>query len=211
MRGAAIPVVAGIALASGVAWAQGAEDPAAQLRDCTPIERAEQMECPDKASRTIAPAHQAASKADNWIVSQTTSPVDYSPVATATTLSNDSAAAESAMKLSIRCRRGRTELVVAGPGISGRGDDYAISYRVNDGQQVRIAAAAPASGAGVAFGGDVIRLLQSLPDAGSLSVHLAPRTGTAVDGTFSLGGWESVRAKMVAACKWSNPVAKPNR
>jgi hypothetical protein len=210
MRGAAIPVVAGIALASGVAWAQRAEDPAAQLRDCTPIERAEQMECPDKASRTIAPAHQAASKADNWIVSQTTSPVDYSPVATATTLSDDGAA-ESAMKLSIRCRRGRTELVVAGPGISGRGDDYVISYRVNDGQQVQIAAAAPASGAGVAFGGDVIRLLQSLPDAGSLSVHLAPRTGTAVDGTFSLGGWESVRAKMVAACKWSNPVAKPNR
>ena len=155
---------------------QGAEDPTAQLRDCTPMERAEGLECPDKASPTIAPAHQAASKGDNWIISQTTSPVDYSPVATATTLSHDGAA-ESAMKLSIRCRGGRTELVVAGPGISGRGDDYAISYRVNDGQQVQIAAALPASGAGVAFGGDVIRLLQSLPDAGSLSVHLAPRAG----------------------------------
>ena len=69
------------------------------------------------------------------------------------------------MKLSIRCRGGRTELVVAGPGISGRGDNYAISYRVNDGQQLQIAAALPASGAGVAFGGDVIRLLQSLPDS----------------------------------------------
>jgi len=210
MRGAAIPVVAGIALTSGIAWTQGAEDPTAQLRDCTPMERAERLECPDQASRPTAPAHHAAPKTDNWIVSQTTSPVDYSPVATATTLSDDGAA-ESAMKLSIRCRRGRTELVVAGPGILSRGNDYAISYRVNDGQQVQIAAAAPASGAGVAFGGDVIRLLQSLPDAGSLSVHLAPRTGTAVDGTFSLGGWESVRAKMVAACKWSNPGAKPNR
>jgi hypothetical protein len=210
MRGAAIPVVAGIALTSGIAWTQGAGDPAAQLPDCIPMERTERLECLDKVSPTIA-AHQGASKEDNWIVSQTTSPVDYSPVATATTLSNDGAAAESAMKLSIHCRRGRTELVVAGPGISGRGDNYAISYRVNDGQQVQIAAALPASRAGVAFGGDVIRLLQALPDAGSLSVHLAPRTGTAVDGTFSLGGWESVRAKMVAACKWSNPVAKPNR
>jgi hypothetical protein len=209
MRGAAIPVVAGIALTSGVAWTQGAEDPAAQLRDCAPMERAEQMECPDKASRTIAPAHQAASKADNWIVSQTTSPVDYSPVATATTLSDDGAA-EPAMKLSIRCRRGRTELVVAGRGISGRGADYAISYRVNDGQQVQIAAAPSASGAGVAFGGDVIRLLQSLPDAGSFSVHLAPRTGTAVDGTFSLGGLEAVLAKMATVCRWPHPAAKPN-
>ena len=209
MRGAAIPVVAGIALTSGIAWTQGAEDPAAQLRDCIPMERTERLQCLEKVSRAIA-AHQGASKEDNWIISQTTSPVDYSPVATVTTLSDDGAA-ESAMKLSIRCRRGRTELVVAGPGISGRGDDYAISYRVNDGQQVQIAAATPASGAGVAFGGDVIRLLQSLPDAGSLSVHLAPRTGTAVDGTFSLGGWEGVRAKMVAACKWLHPVAKPNR
>jgi hypothetical protein len=174
------------------------------------MERAEQLECPDRASRMIAPVPQVASKGDNWIVSQTTSPVDYSPVATATTLSDDGTS-ESAMKLSIRCRGGRTELVVAGPGISGRGNDYAIFYRVNDGQQVQIAAAPPASGAGVAFGGDVIRLLQSLPDAGSLSVHLAPRTGTAVDGTFSLGGWETVRAKMIVACKWSHPAEKPNR
>ncbi|KRR10471.1 hypothetical protein CQ12_10450 [Bradyrhizobium jicamae] len=209
MRNAAIPVVVGIALASGIAWAQGAEDPAAQLRDCGPMEGSERPECPDKASPTAAPVQQSVSKGDSWILSQTTSPVDYSPVATATTLSQDGAI-ESAMKLSVRCRKGQTELVVAGPGISGRGNDYAISYRINDGQPVQIAAAPPASGAGVAFGGDVIRLLQSLPDAGSLSVHLAHRTGAAVDGTFSLGGWEAVRTKMIVACKWSHPAAKPN-
>lgn len=210
MRRAAAPVLAGIALASGVACAQGADDRMAQLRDCTPMERAGGVECPDTASGPIASADQAVSKGDNWIISQTTSPVDYSPVATASTSTHDGAA-ESAMKLSIRCRKGRTELVVAGPGISGRGGDYAISYRFNDGQQMQIAAAPPAFGAGVAFGGDVIRLLQSFPDAGSLSVHLAPRTGTAVDGTFSLGGWEAVRAKMTIACKWSHPIAKRNR
>jgi hypothetical protein len=210
MRSAATRVVAAIALTSGIAWTHAAEGQVRQLQDCAAMERAERLKCLDEAPRTVTTVDQAASKGDNWIISQTTSPVDYSPVATATTLSNDGAAAESAMKLSIHCRRGRTELVVAGPGISGRGDDYAIFYRVNDGQQVQIAAAPPASGAGVAFGGDVIRLLQSLPNAGSLSVHLAPRTGTAVDGTFSLGGWEAVRAKMIVACKWPHPVAKPN-
>ena len=150
----------------------------AQLRDCTPTERAGGLECPDKASSTIAPAHQAASKEDNWIISQTTSPVDYSPVVVATAMSHDGAAA-STMKLSIRCRGGRTELVVAGPGISGRGDNYAILYRVNDGQQVQIAAVPPASGAGVAFAGDIIGLLQSLPtlEASAFSLHpaLGPR------------------------------------
>ena len=211
MKGAAIiPVVAVIALTSGVALTQGVEEPMAQLRDCTPTERAGGLECPDKASPTIAPAHQAASKEDNWIISQTTSPVDYSPVVVAATMSHDGAA-ESTMKLSIRCRGGRTELVVAGPGISGRGDNYAILYRVNDGQQVKIAAVPPASGAGVAFAGDIIGLLQSLPDAGSLSVHLAPRAGAELDGMFSLGGWEAVRAKLIAACKWTHPAEKPNR
>jgi len=210
MRGAAIPVVVAIALTSGIACTQGAEDSTAQLRDCTPTERADRLECPDQASPPIAPALHAAPKADNWIVSQTTSPVDYSPVATATTVSNDSAAAESAMKLSIRCRGGRTELLVAGPGISGRGGDYAISYRINDGQQVKIAAALPASGMGVAFGGDVVRLLQALPDSGSLSIQLTPRMGTALDAVFSLGGLETVLGKMAAVCRWPHPAAKPN-
>lgn len=210
MRSAAIPVVAVIALTGGIAWTQGTEDPAAQLRDCTLIEGPERPGCPDKAARTIPPAHQAASKADNWIISQTTSPVDYSPVATATTLSNDGAAAESAMKLSIRCRKGRTELVVAGPGISGHSRDYAIIYRINGGEQMKIAAAPPASGIGVSFGGDVVRLLQALPDSGSLGVQLIPRRGTALDAVFSLGGLEAVLAKMGAVCRWPHPAAKPN-
>jgi hypothetical protein len=209
MRAATVPIVVGIALTSGIAWTQG-EDPAAQLRDCIAMERAEGPECPGKTSQPIAAERQAASPGNNWIVSQTTSPVDYSPLITATTTSDDGAA-EAAMKLSIRCRGGRTELVVAGPGISGRGGDYAISYRVNDGQQVQAAAALSASGAGLAFRGDVIGLLQSLPDVGSFSVHLIPRTGGALDGTFSLRGWEAVRAKMTVACKWPHPLAKPSR
>jgi hypothetical protein len=209
MRGAAIiPFVAGLSVMSGVVLAQGADDPTPQLRDCSQIERAERPECMDKAAHVIAPPKEP--KGDNWTISQTTSPVDYSPVATATTSSRDGSV-ESAMTLSIRCRDGRTDLVLAGSGISGRGRVYTISYRVNDGQPMQIAAAAPASGVGVAFGGDVVRLLQSLPDIGSLSIHLVPPTGAALDGLFSLVGLEAVRAKMVAACKWPHPVAKPNR
>jgi hypothetical protein len=209
MKHVAIPLVVALAVASGIALAQGAQDPTAQLRACSLMERAERLECLDKVSRSIAPERRQAPKTDNWIVSETTSPVDYSPIATATTFSRDGPS-ESAMKLSIRCRGGRTELVVAGPGISGRSDDYAISYRINDGQPLQIAAAVPAFGAGVAFAGDVVRLLQSLPDGGSLSIHLALRAGTARAGMFSLAGLETVGAKMAAACKWPHAIAKPN-
>ena len=208
MRRVAIRFVAGITLSSGIALAQGAKDHStAQLHDCSSTERAEGLECPEKAPRTSAPRQ--ANKGDNWIISLTTSPVDYSPVATATTSSRDGAG-ESGMKLSIRCRAGRNELVVVGPGVPGRGDDYAISYRVNDGQGLQIAAAVPASGIGVAFGGDVVRLLQSLPDSGSLSIHLTSRMGTALDAVFSLGGLEAVRAKLATVCRWPHPATKPN-
>jgi hypothetical protein len=209
MKHAAIPLVVALAVTSGIALAQGTEDPMAQLRACSLMERAERLECLDKVSRSIAPERRQAPKTDNWIVSETTSPLDYSPIATATTFSRDGPS-ESAIKLSIRCRGGRTELVVAGPGISGRSDDYAISYRINDGQPLQIAAAVPAFGGGVAFAGDVVRLLQSLPDGGSLSIHLAPGAGTARAGMFSLAGLETVRAKMAAACKWPHAIAKPN-
>ena len=101
----------------------------------------------------------------NWTISDTTSPVDYRPIVVAITPSRDSAEG-SAMQLSIHCRNGRTELVVAGPAVSGRGEDYAISYRVNGGEPVQIAAGLPSFGTGAAFKGDVVRLLQSLPEEG---------------------------------------------
>jgi hypothetical protein len=208
MRRVAIRLVAGITLGTGIALAHGAEDrQTAQLRECSPTERAEGPECPEKAPRPSAPRQ--ANQRTNWIVSLTTSPVDYSPVATATTSSRDGAG-EPGMTLSIRCHGGRNELIVAGLRVSSRGDNYAISYRVNDGQALQIAATVPASGIGVAFGGDVVRLLQSLPDNGGLNIHLTSRTGPALDAVFSLGGLDAVRAKMATACRWPHPAAKPN-
>ena len=52
--------------------------------------------------------------AESWIVSETTSPLDYAPVIIASTLSSDRANGQ-ATQLSIQCRRGRTDLVIASP------------------------------------------------------------------------------------------------
>ncbi|MGY8661369.1 hypothetical protein Q3C01_03235 [Bradyrhizobium sp. UFLA05-109] len=205
MKRAAILLIA-LGATGGVALAQ---DQTAQLRSCLQKEHADRLGCLDKLTRTAQP-QQRQTREDDWIVSQTTSPVDYSPIATATT-SSRSATDELAMQLSIRCRAGRTELALAGSGISREGGDDTISYRVNDRPAVQVAAAVPAFGPGVAFAGDVVRLLQSLPDGGDLIVLLSPRGGTAHDGTFSLAGIDAVRAKMAAACKWPLAIATPNR
>jgi len=134
--------------------------------------------------------------------------VDYKPFIVATTPSLDGAEG-SAMQLSIYCRNGRTELVVAGPAISGRGGDYTMLYRVNGDQPVQAAAGAPSFGTGVAFKGDVVGLLQSLPEEGEVTVRLSPRTGVAREGSFSIGGLKMVREKLAAACRWPQAIAAP--
>ena len=100
----------------------------------------------------IASAQDATQPGGGWIVSQTTSAVDYSPIATATTSSRPIAGSPP-LRLSIRCRGGRSELAVSGPEITGPGNHYFISYRVNDGQSVQFGGVAPAFGDGVAFKG----------------------------------------------------------
>lgn len=205
MNDVAAALVVALAIANGTALAQGAEDPVAQLRACSLMERDARYECFDRLSRAVAPLHPQEPQADNWIVSETTSPVDYSPIATATI----SASEGSATKLWIRCRSGRTELVLVGPSISSRGDEYALSYHVDGSRPVQIAGIVPSFGSGVAFAGDIGRLLQSLPEGKTLTVRLSARTGSTRDETFSLTGLETVRAMMARTCQWPHAIARP--
>lgn len=208
MKHVSLPLSAVFVVVSGIALGQGAEDPMAQLRACSLMQGAERLECLDKLSRRDPSSARPAPNTEGWIISQTISPVDYAPIATATIASRE-VAGGTAMQLSIRCRAGRTELALAGPALSGRVEDHVISYSVNGGRPVQAAAATPAFGAGVAFKGDAVALVQSLPSGGELAVQLSPRVGTALSGVFSLVGFETVRAKIAAPCKWPHGVAKP--
>jgi hypothetical protein len=210
MKGVALRLLVAIAVVSRIASAQGANDPAAPRRACAQLESADRFECPDRPSPAAAPPLQQAQAGDGWVISETTSPVDYSPIATATTSSLYVPGGGPAMQLSIRCRNGRTELTVGGSAITGRGDDYFLSYRVNGGRSVQLAGVAPAFGDGVAFKGDVVSLLQSLPAEGELVVRVFALSGKSVDAIFSLNGLERLRAKIGATCRWPHAIAKPS-
>jgi hypothetical protein len=205
VRAAAIPLSVALEVASAVAFAQSANDPMAQLRACSLMESAERLKCLDKLSRNIAPP--ATPEVDNWVVSETTSPVDYKPIVAANTFSRGSDS--SSMQLSIYCRNGRTELVVTAPALSRSGEAYAISYSINGNPPVPLAAGSPSSGTGAALQGDVVRLLESFPDEGDLIIRLSTRTAAAFDGSFSLGGLKMVRDKIAGACNWPHAVANP--
>jgi hypothetical protein len=209
MKGAALPFLIAPAIVSGISLAQAGNDPTAWLRGCPLMESAARSECLDTPSRPTAPSPRLALAGDGWVISETTSPIDYSPIATATTSSLDGAGG-SPMRLSIRCRGGRTELTVAAPAITRPGNEYFIFYRVNGGRSGQFEGTAPAFGDGVAFKGDVVPLLQSLPGEGTLLMRVASVSGKPVDGIFSLNGMETMRARIGATCKWPHAVAKPN-
>ena len=209
MRAAVIPLFVAFELAGRVVLAQSVSDPLGRLRACSLMESAERLDCLDKLSRSLAPPQAFPTPAaNNWAISETSSPVDYAPIVVAVTPSREGAES-SAMQLSVSCRAGRTELVVAGPAIPGRGEDYAMSYRIDGSEPVQIAAGPPSFGTGAAFTGDVVRVLQSLPEEGDIAVRLSPRTGATREGSFSLNGLKTVRDKLAAACKWPQAIAKP--
>ena len=205
----AIPLSVAFEVASGIALAQGAADPMAHLRACSMMEHAERLQCLDRQSRDIAAPVRAAADGDNWIISETTSPVNYAPIVTATAFARGNADGALTQR-AIYCRGGRTALVVSGSAVSTGGADYTISYRVNDGQPVQLAAASPSFGTGVAFTGDIVRLLQSLPEDGHIAVRITARSGADHEGHFLLAGLKAAREKLAAACKWPHAVAGPH-
>jgi hypothetical protein len=197
-------------LASAGAAAQGGSDAIEKLRACSLLAQAERLECLEKLSRDIAPtpppaaspALNVAPAADDWTVSETTSPLDYTPVAVATA-SSSSGPDSTPMQLSIQCRGGRTELVIGGPALARRGEDYVVSYAINDGSPVVVAAGTPASGTGVAIRGDVVLLLASLPDRGDITFDVTTRQGgAALQGRYALSSLKIVRDRLAAPCKW---------
>jgi hypothetical protein len=197
-------------LASADAAGQSADDAMEKLRACSVLPQAERLECLEKLSRDIAPArppHKApeakvAPAADDWTVSETTSPFDYTPVAVATA-SASGGPDGTPIQLSIQCRGGRTELVIGSPALTRRPDEYVVSYAINDGAPLVLPVGMPASGTGVAVRGDVVRLLASLPDQGDVTFRVDARQGRApLQGRYSLSSLKIVRDRLASPCRW---------
>lgn len=218
-----VPLLAAALTAlSAPALAQSDSELRAKLQACSQLEGGARRECLDKllyeipapsksspaAKRPQAPATppaaRKASVADTWFVTETISPLDYSPIAMATATA--AAGADGAtMSLSVQCRGGRTDMVVAGAAIQRGPEDATVTYMVNAGPWVPVAVGGAPSGKGLAFRLDTVGLLASLPNDGDMTVRVAGRQGGPVEGKFSLAGLAKARAKIAAPCKW--PVA----
>jgi hypothetical protein len=210
--------LAAIALAglSQAVCAQTADDSVARFKSCLQLESTARQECLEKLSRELSSESTPVSPAvvpangGNWVVSETTSPVDYSPQITAA-IAAEAIVKDAPSSFSIRCRGQRTELLVSTTGAwrPSSGGELKVAYRINDQPATEERWTAIAGGrSAVIQGSDVIQFLRSLPGQGRISFRVYDWQGPPHDATFQFSGLEDVRRKIAEACKWPEGEAR---
>jgi hypothetical protein len=154
-----------------------------------------------RANPVDALANQAAgpAKQADWIVSETTSPVDFGPLITAVIHPTS-----GPNTLAVRCRGLRTELLLRTEQAwrSSPSGEILIAYQINDQAAVRLAWALSPDGKTASYKQDAIDLLQSLPEGARLKISVFDGGGSGHDAAFQLTGLDEIRKKLATVCKW---------
>ena len=180
--------------------AQPSDDAIARLKACFQLDRALQSECLENLSRKLGDKknqNSAELAPQNWIVSETMSPVDYSPMITAT-ISSEPIAKDAPATFIIRCRGERTDLLVSTEGSwhASRANELRVDLRVNNQPAVRMQWIASPDGRTAIFKEDAVKFLRSLPDGGRIAVSVSDWQGMAHEASFQLTGLNAIRQKI---------------
>jgi len=181
----------------------GTDNAIDRLKACSQFDGTERLECVDELLRTETP-DSAISPGPNWIISETTSPVDYSPQLTAVTKARPSSQ-DAPASLVIRCRARRTELTISTVGSWRQDGEVTVVYRINEDQAVEARWKPAENGRSLTFPGDVVRLLRSMPASGQMFVTVYARKMSPNESTFELAGLDSVRRMIATTCNWPQP------
>jgi hypothetical protein len=176
-----------------------------RLKACSQFEGMVRLKCVDELLQEMAP-DAVQSQGPNWIISETTSPVDYRPQVAA--LKSASASSQDApSSLAIHCRAQRTELIISTTGSwkQATGGEVKVVYRINEEPPVEQRWRHAEMGKSLAFQGDVVRFLRSMPDSGQIFVKVYAGKAPPSESTFQLVGLDPVRRKIAAACNWPQP------
>jgi hypothetical protein len=144
-----------------------------------------------------------------WIVSETTSPVDYAPVITAA-IRLPFSVKHAPNTFAIRCRGRRTEVLVRTEGTwrASRAREVQVDYQINDQPLVKLSWSASADGRTAIYKEDPVGLVQSLPDGAQLKINVLDESGSGHEATFELTGLDPVRERIATACKWTSGANK---
>jgi hypothetical protein len=162
-----------------------------------------------EASKEVKDAHkteeapakpQARPVESNWVVSETKSPVDYSPLLTAV-IRPTSGSPGGPVSLAIRCRAGQTALLIRTERTwhATHRNALPVDFQINNQSTLRQNWTLSADAKIASYADDPVELLRSLPDGARLTVSV---TDGAEQATFLLGGWDAIRKRVETACKW---------
>ena len=154
----------------------------------------------------------SGAQVSEWTVSETTSPVDYSALVTATILARPDTK-DAPMALVVRCSGRRTELGLRmeGPPRASRGGEILVTYQINDQPMVKLPWTASAEGRTASYREDAVALLQSFSDGGQLKIMVPDGSDRTSEATFQLAGWNAIRDKIATACMWTSTAAKSSQ
>jgi hypothetical protein len=222
------PIVVAFSILSSAVRAESVHDMAERLEICFQEARAAHVACIDPANDTVkrATCFQSARAAQveclenishepptgsaqnqpsdtAWVVSETTSPVDYSPLITAV-IHSTSSVKDAPNTLAVRCRGPRTELLLRTMGTwhATHASEAQVDYQINDQPFVRLQWTVSADGKTASYKNDAVELLRSLPEGARLKISVFNGQGPGQEATFQLTGLDSVRKKIGLACKW---------
>ena len=147
--------------------------------------------------------------APDWVVSETTSPVDYSPLLTAVKHSTSNVK-DAPNTLIIRCLGQRTELLVRTEGTwdALRAGELRVDYQLNEQAIVKQQWLLSPDGKTASAKDDPIGLLSSLPEDARLKITVTDRSAASHEATFQLAGWNAIRKKVGTACKWAQATSR---
>ena len=167
---------------------------------------------PDRLAGSSAPlasdadADGRAKQTDtDWVVSETTSPVDFTPLISAATRS-----LSGSDSLMISCRGQRTELRVRTTvgWRSPRSGEIQITYQINDQPAVTHPWAQSADGKTVSYREDAAGLLRSIPTGARVKITASEGPDSGHDASFQLAGLDTIQKKIGAVCKEKPATAK---
>lgn len=197
--------VALIALASlSLPTLAQAGDATDRLKECARFQGMDRLKCVDDLLGEAAePTGSAPSRARDWIISETTSPVDYKPQISAQTMGRR-ATKDAPSSIAIRCRGSRTELTIpTSPSWKQPAEtEVKVVYQVNDEPAVEERWRTTEGGRSLTFQGDAVRLLRAMPEGGRLLIRVYAGKTFPYENTFDLVGLDSVRRKLATACNW---------
>jgi hypothetical protein len=182
-----------------------AGDAVDRLKACSQFEGMERLKCVDELLQEVAP-DSTQPQGPNWIISETTSPVDYRPQITALTTAR-ALSQDAPSSLAIHCRAQRTELIISTTGSwkQATNSEVKVVYRLNQEPPVEQRWRPAQTGGSLVFQGDVVRFLRSMPDSGQILVKVYAGKTPPYESTFQLVGLDPVRRKIAAACNWPQP------